>query len=108
MPILADGVVRFIGEKVPAVAADSEAIAEQALELIDVEYEEMEPLLDPLQAIEPHAPLLHPQVSGYRGLLHPIENSEQRFCRHELEERGCRSGLLRVRYRRRKRNARAH
>ena len=53
MPILADGVVRFIGEKVAAVAADSQAIAEQAVEFIEVEYEEMEPLLDPLQAIEP-------------------------------------------------------
>ena len=51
MPILADGVVRFIGEKVAVVAADSEAIAEHAIELIDIEYEEMEALLDPLQAI---------------------------------------------------------
>jgi len=73
MPILADGIVRFIGEKVVAVAVDSEAIAEEALELINVEYEEMEPLLDPLDAIKPDAPLLHPHVAGYRGLLHPIE-----------------------------------
>ena len=34
MPILADGVVRFIGEKVAAVAAETEEIAEQALDLI--------------------------------------------------------------------------
>jgi len=73
MPILADGVVRFIGEKVAAVAAESRAIAEQALELIDVEYEEMQPLLDPLEAVKPSATLLHPKVSAYRGLLHPIE-----------------------------------
>jgi CO/xanthine dehydrogenase Mo-binding subunit len=72
MPILADGVVRFIGEKVAAVAAESEEIAEAALELIDVEYEEFEPLLDPLAATRPDAPLLHPQVQQYRGLLHPI------------------------------------
>jgi CO/xanthine dehydrogenase Mo-binding subunit len=73
MPILADGVVRFIGEKVAAVAAESEEIAEAALELIDVEYEEFEPLLDPLAAARPDAPLLHPQVQRYRGLLHPID-----------------------------------
>jgi carbon-monoxide dehydrogenase large subunit len=79
MPILADGVVRFIGEKVAAVAADSEAIAEEALELIEVEYDEMEPLLDPLQAIESAAPLLHPNVSGYRGLLHPIATPSNVF-----------------------------
>ena len=73
MPILADGVVRFIGEKVAAVAAESEEIAEAALELIDVEYEEFDPLLDPLAAARPDAPLLHPQVQRYRGLLHPID-----------------------------------
>ena len=79
MPILADGVVRFIGEKVAAVAAESEEIAEAALELIDVEYEEFEPLLDPLAAARPHAPLLHPQVQRYRGLLHPIDTPSNVF-----------------------------
>src|SRR6266581_9257263 len=49
-PVLADGVVRFIGEKVAAVAAETKLAAEQALELIDVEYEELEPLLDPVAA----------------------------------------------------------
>jgi CO/xanthine dehydrogenase Mo-binding subunit len=73
MPILADGLVRFIGEKVAAVAAESEAIAEEAVSLIDVEYEEMTPLLDPLEAVKPSAALLHPNVPGYRGLLHPID-----------------------------------
>ena len=68
MPILADGVVRFIGEKVAAVAAESELIAEQALELIEVEYEELEPVLDPVKAMEPSAPLLHPDVATYKGL----------------------------------------
>ncbi|HKY08351.1 MAG TPA: xanthine dehydrogenase family protein molybdopterin-binding subunit [Candidatus Binatia bacterium] len=72
MPILADGLVRFIGEKVAAVAADSEVIAEEAVNLIDVEYEEMTPLLDPLEAVKPNAALLHPNLQGYRGLLHPI------------------------------------
>src|SRR5262245_8431785 len=72
MPILAEDIVRFVGEKVAAVAAESEEIAEAALELIDVEYEELEPLLDPLEAAQPDAPLLHPHVRKYRGLLHPI------------------------------------
>jgi len=79
MPILADGVVRFIGEKVAAVAAESEAIAEEALELIEVEYEDLEPLLDPLSAIEPTAALLHPNVQSYRGLLHPIGQASNVF-----------------------------
>ena len=52
-PVLADGVVRFIGEKVAAVAADTILAAEQALELIEVEYEELDPLLDPVAAAKP-------------------------------------------------------
>jgi carbon-monoxide dehydrogenase large subunit len=73
MPILAHAIVRFTGEKVAAVAAESEAIAEEAIDLIEVEYEELQPVLDPLEAIKPSAPLLHPDVANYRGLLHPIE-----------------------------------
>src|ERR1051325_602384 len=51
MPILANGMVRFIGEKVAAVAADSEAIAEAAVDLIDVEYEELPVITDTLAAL---------------------------------------------------------
>ena len=79
MPILADGVVRFIGEKVAAVAADNEALAEEALELIEIEYEELQPLFDPLEAAKPGAPLLHPDVTGYRGLLHPVTPASNIF-----------------------------
>ena len=67
-PVLADGVVRFIGEKVAAVAAETRLAAEQALELIDVEYEELEPLLDPVEATKPDAPVLHPDLLSYKGL----------------------------------------
>jgi carbon-monoxide dehydrogenase large subunit len=73
MPVLPDEVVRFVGEKVAVVAAESEAIAEAAAELIEVDYEEFAPLLDPLEAVQPSAPLLHPNVQSYRGLLHEIK-----------------------------------
>ena len=73
MPLLADGVVRYIGEKVAAVAADSEAEAEAAAALIDVEYEEMAAVLDPVEAAEPSAPLIHPEVTTYPGLLQPMD-----------------------------------
>jgi carbon-monoxide dehydrogenase large subunit len=79
MPILADGIVRFIGEKVAGVAAESDEIAEEAVSLIDVEYEEMTPLLDPLDAVKSGAALLHPEVQSYRGLLHPIESPSNVF-----------------------------
>lgn len=73
MPILADGVVRFIGEKVAAVAAASEEIAEQAVDLIEVEYEDLEPVFNPLEAMKPSAPLLHPNMVHYSGLVHEIQ-----------------------------------
>jgi CO/xanthine dehydrogenase Mo-binding subunit len=59
MPVLARGRVRFIGEKVAAVAADTAEIAEAAVDLIRVEYRELPAVYDPLDAIQPGAPLLH-------------------------------------------------
>lgn len=73
MPLLAEGVVRFMGEKIAAVAAASEEIAEAALDLIEVKYEDLPVLIDPMVAAQPDAPLIHPDVAGYKGLLHKID-----------------------------------
>ncbi len=51
--------VRFIGEDVAAVAAVNEDVAQEALERIRVEYEILDPVFDPMEAIAPGAPLLH-------------------------------------------------
>lgn len=59
MPVLARDKVRFIGEKVIAIAAESVAIAEHALKLVEVEYDELPAVFDPLQAMQPGAPLIH-------------------------------------------------
>jgi carbon-monoxide dehydrogenase large subunit len=93
MPILADGIVRFVGEKVAAVAAESEATAAEAAELIDVEYDELEPLLDPLAAIDPEAQLLHPNVPSYRGLLHPIDRPSNVFVDMNWKKGDVESGF---------------
>ncbi len=79
MPILADGEVRFIGEKVAAVAADNEDIAEEAVNLIEVEFEETEPLLDPVEALKPGAKLIHPEVATYKGLPKPLKEATNDF-----------------------------
>jgi carbon-monoxide dehydrogenase large subunit len=79
MPILAEQVVRFVGEKVAAVAADSESIAEEAIRLITVDYEELTPVLDPLHALEPSAVLLHPDLRSYKGLPFPITTASNAF-----------------------------
>ncbi len=67
MPILAQGRVRYVGEPVAAVAAESPEIAEEALVLIDVEYEEEKALFDPLEAIRPGAPLIHEDRSRFKN-----------------------------------------
>jgi CO/xanthine dehydrogenase Mo-binding subunit len=55
-----DEYVRYVGDEVCAVAAQSETIANQALELIDVEYEVLEPVLDFETAID-HDVVIHPE-----------------------------------------------
>ncbi|MBV9120127.1 MAG: hypothetical protein JOZ39_05420, partial [Chloroflexi bacterium] len=66
--ILAQDVVRFVGDRVAAVAAEDKDVAEAALELIHVEYEELEPLFDPLRAMADDAPVIHPDLRSYKGL----------------------------------------
>ena len=57
--------VRFVGEPVAGVAAVTEEVAEQAVELIDVEYEPLEPVFDPEFGASPEAPLIHPDLEKY-------------------------------------------
>ena len=59
---LARGKVRYIGDDVAAVCAIDQEIAEEALELIKVEYEELPAVFDPLEAIKEGAPLVHDGV----------------------------------------------
>ncbi len=57
---LAVGMARYAGEWVAAVVAESRYVAEDALDLIQVEYEPLPAVVDPEAAMEPGAPLVHP------------------------------------------------
>lgn len=57
-------VVRYVGQPVAAVAATSAEIAEAALGLIDVQYQELPAVFDPDEAMKPGAPQLHPHAPG--------------------------------------------
>jgi len=70
-PVLADGKVRFVGDKVAAVAAEDKDIADEALSLIEVGYEELPSVSDPMKAMETGAPIIHEGLSSYEGLPHP-------------------------------------
>lgn len=54
-----DNKVRFVGDRVAFVAAETEEIAEKALQLIEVEYEELPAILDPALSIQPGAVQIH-------------------------------------------------
>src|SRR6195256_3987060 len=59
----------YDGHPVAAVAATSEAIAKQALKLIKVDYEVLPHVIDPVAAMQPGAPVLHPHIrtKGIKG-----------------------------------------
>ena len=65
VPILAKDKVRFVGERVAAVAAETREIAEQAAALIDVEYEDLPAVFDADEAMQVGAPLVHDAPESY-------------------------------------------
>ena len=64
-PVLAWDRVRFIGDRVAAVAADTLEHAEAAAALVDVEYEEQPAIFDAEAALADGAPVLHPDAADY-------------------------------------------
>ena len=79
VPLLAQGEVRFAGEKVAVVAADDEETAQRALDLIAVAYEETPPLLDAEEAARDGARLIHPEMASYEGFRRPPERPSNVF-----------------------------
>jgi carbon-monoxide dehydrogenase large subunit len=59
---LAAGKVRYVGEAIAAVFAESRYLAEDAVELIDIEYEPLGAVSDPERNLAPDAPLLHEEA----------------------------------------------
>jgi CO/xanthine dehydrogenase Mo-binding subunit len=64
-PLLARDRVRFIGDRIAVVAADSPEAAQQAVRAIEVEYEELPAVFDQLAALEAGAPILHADADQY-------------------------------------------
>jgi CO/xanthine dehydrogenase Mo-binding subunit len=64
-PVLAFDRVLLIGDRVAAVAAETREAAEEAARRVEVDYEELEPLLDPAAALADGSPILHPDRRSY-------------------------------------------
>ena len=67
MPVLCWDKVRFVGDRVAAVAAETADAAEEAIHAIEVDYELLPAVFDPIEAMAPSAPALHDDVAGYDG-----------------------------------------
>ncbi|MGB8621312.1 MAG: xanthine dehydrogenase family protein molybdopterin-binding subunit [Paracoccaceae bacterium] len=96
-PPLADGKVFSQGQPVVAIVAASRAQAEDAAELVDVSYEPLEPVTDPVAALEPDATVIHPELGdnlcfqrgidagevdrAFKEAAHVVETT-MRFNRH--------------------------
>ncbi len=94
MPLLCWERVRFVGDIVAVVAAESADAAEDAAAAIDVEYEELPAIFDPLAAIAPGAPLIHPDARSYAGFPKDIPRDIPNLCSYRIWEHGdVRTGM---------------
>lgn len=74
--VLADGLVRYVGEPIAAVVAVDRYLAEDAAELIEVEYEEKQAVVDAVKAIEDGSPLVHDDVPSNIGTRIPVRKGD--------------------------------
>ena len=87
-PVFCEDRVRYIGDAIAAVAADSIEIAEQALRYIEVEYEPLEVLDSPAKALQPDAIKLYPEGNILHNPSYINGNVEDAFkrCSYIVEE----------------------
>lgn len=83
---LSVGKARYVGEEVAAVAAIDQEIAEEALELIDVEWEELPAVFDPEEAMKEGAPVIHEDKPRNIAMTIDVErgNVERAFNESDL------------------------
>jgi putative selenate reductase molybdopterin-binding subunit len=82
-PIL-DSKVRFVGDRVAAVAAESRAIAERAVKLIEVDYEPLEPVFDLRRADAEGAPVIHDEPDCRAVIPVPYEPARNIAARVDM------------------------
>jgi aerobic carbon-monoxide dehydrogenase large subunit len=87
-PALAQGYVRYVGDPVAVVVAETAYLAEDAAALVEVEIEPLQAVLDPLEAGSPDAPLIHPDALE-SNLMDPLrashgENVDELFAEADV------------------------
>lgn len=84
--VFASDRVLYVGQPIAALAADTVEIAEQALRLIEIDYEDLPVLQDPEESLKPDAPRLHPDLASYKG--NPDLVRYGNVCGHTTLQRG--------------------
>ena len=87
VPLLCDDKVRFVGDKVAAVAAESREVAAAAAQLVDVQYEELPAVFDPEEAMQQGAPVLHEDTGRYLGFPE-VPEGVPNLCGYAISETG--------------------
>ena len=80
-------VVRFVGDQVAVVVAQTEAQAAAALKLIEVEYEDLPVVVDPIEAMKPDSPRVHEHIGDSNICVHykiRKGNVEEGFARADV------------------------
>ena len=79
-------VVRFVGDQVALIVAETERAAARARDLVRVEYEDLPVVADPFEALKPDSPQLHPHrvPSEFHPELNGMEGN--RICHHQIRK----------------------
>ncbi|MFQ6101763.1 MAG: xanthine dehydrogenase family protein molybdopterin-binding subunit [Anaerolineae bacterium] len=84
-------VVRFVGDQVALVVAETERAAAHARDLIHVEYQDLPVVTDPFEALKPDAPQLHPHRQPSE--IHPELRTEGNLiCHHQIRKGNMEAG----------------
>lgn len=83
-PVLCGDTVRFMGDAVALVLAESEAIAARASDLIQVDYEPLPGVFSPGEGLSKDSPRLHPEGNICKYLVHTVGDIEEGFGRSDL------------------------
>ncbi len=82
IPFLAIDTVRYRGEPVAAVAAESPDIADAAIAQVEITYEELPAVFDPEEAMQPGAPLIHEALDTYQTISAVNLIPRTNICQH--------------------------
>ncbi|GAB2188148.1 aerobic carbon-monoxide dehydrogenase large subunit [Roseibium sp. LAB1] len=85
--VLADGKVLYQNQEVAFVVAENRYIADDAIQLVEVDYEELPVLTDPFKSMDPDAPVLRPDLEGKTEGAHGPRKHHNHIFTWEVGER---------------------